>query len=152
MNVEYSTAVSNWFKMCWRERWHFTSNTEHIFVDRRQLLPRIRCMNMTSRRHAPQRQHACFGAAKPSHPRSTVGSIRQQLSSIDWQRAGNRKLKTGYRQAQAKAQDKEKEQRRTGNKEQTKQSKEVIYIYTPLFSITIINNSIHILIVIVILI
>ena len=43
--VEFSTAVSNWLRMRWCERWDFISNAEHIFVNRRLLFSHIRCIN-----------------------------------------------------------------------------------------------------------
>ena len=43
--VESNTAVSNWFRMCWCERWDFTSNTEHVIEIRRLLFSHIRCIN-----------------------------------------------------------------------------------------------------------
>ena len=42
--VESNTAVSNWFRMCWCERWDFTSNTEHVIENRRLLFSHMKVM------------------------------------------------------------------------------------------------------------
>ena len=53
LKVEYCAAFPNWLKMRGSERRDFTPNAEHVFVDKRTLLNQIKCVKMTSRRHAP---------------------------------------------------------------------------------------------------
>ena len=44
-NAAAAVFNSNWLKMCWRERRGFTSDTEHIFVDKRWLLNHVTHIN-----------------------------------------------------------------------------------------------------------
>ena len=127
--VESNTAVSNWFSMCWCERWDFTCNTEHVNKIRRLLLSHIGCINLIFQSKVQRSVTNNFSVSEG--PRNLLASgLRSpptfgiQLTRADdsWDRSINREQRTENRKQETDRHQTENRQR-TG-KEQTITSSE----------------------------